>query len=92
MATQPTTGCQRDSPARNAVLVLPFVARDHHLRRTPADIAVRLFQQLSGCVWVAMIASDLGSEYEGMGDPAVVSASASHLATDVVQAVRRQIR
>jgi hypothetical protein len=39
-----------------------------------------------------MIASDLGSEYEGMGDPAVVSASASYLATDGVQAVRRQIR
>jgi hypothetical protein len=33
-----------------------------------------------------------GQAEEGIGDPALVSASASYLATDVVQAVRRRIR
>ena len=33
-----------------------------------------------------------GQAEEGIGDPALVSASASYLASDVVQAVRRQIR
>jgi hypothetical protein len=33
-----------------------------------------------------------GQVEEGIGDPALVSATASYLATDVVQAVRRKIR
>ena len=33
-----------------------------------------------------------GQAEEGIGDPALVSASASYLSSDVVQAVRRRIR
>jgi hypothetical protein len=40
----------------------------------------------------ALGSAKAGQAEEGIGDPALISASASYLATDVVQAVRRRIR
>ena len=40
----------------------------------------------------ALDSAKAGQAEEGIGDPALISASASYLATDVVQAVRRRIR